>query len=274
MEAKARQRRQRRLSCYDQLHNEKISRYLFTLSVVICIATIIYFGKIYGLMINQCVSMIMLILGIHFFISFSMVIYGFNSLHLMRVKRRRSSTSSALFIPYGLDHDVFKPMDSISAVIGLRGSNSEQIAGSILHPYGAMAFVVFLTNIDSNPDISSDICGIFAYLGGWLLCNFSLEHKSIAHDVIHFIGAGLYAFGSLIGYGLQQHFSMFSNYLILTTIISLLFYGLVKFMKFEDSKCVHYQSMLMIGFESVAIICAMAANVLQVWNLKYAVATR
>merc|ERR1711991_976559 len=81
-------------------------------------------------MVNQCISMIMFILAIHFFISFSMVIYGFNSLHLMRVKRRRSSTSSALFIPYGIDQDVTKPMDSISAVIGLRGSNSEQFSGS------------------------------------------------------------------------------------------------------------------------------------------------
>ena len=268
----------RRLSCYHQLHDEKKSRYLFTFSVTICIVTIIYFGKICGLMMNECVAIIMCILALHFLILFLIVISGFDALHLIRVKRRRSSHSSTLFIPYGIDQDETRPMDSVSAVIGLRGSNSEQIANSLILSYGAMAFVTSLTDMMNNPHHAmgkdsnihnSSTCLMVACLGGWLLCNFCLEHESFIHDAIHLVGAGLFIICSLIGYGLQQDYSSCSTFLISTSIMFGSLWVSLKFIRFQDLKHVHYQSVFMIGFETVVIVCCMTANIMQIWSLKY-----
>ena len=268
--------RDRGFSRYHQLEDEKKYRYLFSISVIISIITIINIAQIYHLQMNECVALIMFILVIHFFALFGIVISGFDSLHMMTVKRCQSRVSSTLFIPYGVHKDITKPMDSISAVIGLRGSNSEQISQCIFGSYAALAFVVILTNMLNNPysadgHNSSDICAMLGIMGGFLLCNFELEHKSALHhhDLVHIIGAALFMFGSLIAYGFQQEFDFFSSFLIITAIIFLSMYGLLKFMDFEDSKCVHYQSMFMIGFEAVAIICSMTANIMQCWNLKY-----
>ena len=112
----------------EHLKHERYTRLVFVLSILIGIVGIFIGNKLtekitsYHLM-SFALLCCMLAFNIHFFST----VFSFKHLHHIRIKRRKATFASHLFIPYGYEEDKNIPLSSISALVATRGSNVERM---------------------------------------------------------------------------------------------------------------------------------------------------
>ena len=185
-------RKRRRNSHHIELESEKDSHLGLSISVLLHFIGLVLFSKRYQLSLYQVSSLVTAICFAHFLILFFQILLSCNQLHHIRIRRRRSSISSRLFVPYDIEIDKNQPVTSISAIIGLRGSNAEKIASALCYVSIGDIFVAVLVNIiESDKHLLSNSLMLTAMFGVWLVLTWPLEY-ALKSDKWHYIGVSVY----------------------------------------------------------------------------------
>ena len=257
----------RRSSCYPQLEREKSSKGLLSASVISSIFTAIYLAKKHHLNVYNLSAILNGFFFLHFFAFFYGILATTQHLHFVRIKRRRSSIGQQVFVPYGVESDGAEPLTSVSALIGLRGSNIEKLVSSMIYlVIGNSLFAVSMNIIETDINFYTNIGVIISIFGLWLILTWGLEY-SWRSDSLHYFGVCIALPFSLGGYMIQQNFSIFSLLLIFLTIVSLIAFGIVYLIKLEE-RYIHYQSLTLLLLESVALAATSLAGTLYIYNLR------
>ena len=261
-----RKSRMRRGSYYHELEPEKLYQTRLSASMALCIGTLIYYAKEYSLTIYNVSAIINGILMAHFFVLFFKIILSCHSLHHVRVKRRRSSLGNQLFIPYDVETDYEEPLSSVSAMIGLRGSNAEKLVSSLVYlVIGNSLMAVTMNIVESDQNYYTNMMIVLGLFALWLILTWPLEF-TLKSDWPHYFGVivGLpCTFASLL---IQQQWSAVSILLTLMAIVNGMAYSVIFLCKFERQH-VHWQSWALLTLESVVLCCSSTAGSVYIYNL-------
>ena len=157
-------------------------------------------------------------------------------------------------------------MNSIFALIGLRGSNAEKAASELLYLMIGNSFLaVSLNMIQTDVNYYLDIMIMLSIFGVWLILSWQLEYH-IQSDIAHYLGVLMVFVVGMTAFLIQQNFSNFSVGLIIFTIISGVGWQVLGAIKFEKGR-VHLQSLLRILLESFAMFNAALALALYIFHL-------
>lgn len=260
-------RKIRRNSYYHELQHEKTNQFYLSISIASWLAMLIYHCKQHQLSIYQFASYASAILVSHNFILFFHLLASSKQLHYVRIRRRRFDIGNVLFVPYGIEEDKSRPLTSVSAMIGLRGSNVEKSFSSLSHLIIGITLVAVTENlIQSDKYFFSNVVMLMTGYGLWLLLTWQIEY-TVKSDLLHYLGAGMAFTGSFASLLIQQKCSEISLFITFWGLIPGIAFGAIRFTDLFQKLSVHYQSLLLISLEICLIISISIGNCVYLYNL-------
>ena len=246
---------------YEQRH-----QFIISTSLAISYIVLVYIAKEYKLTIYNVSALLNAAIQTCFWVSFLIIILSCRELYHIRILRRKSSFAKFLFLPYQCKEDLHQPMGSVSALIGLRGSNVERFVSMLIYLQLGAQFIVLFRNI-TNTDkyLCTNILGTIGTTGYWFILTYSIEHDMRA-DIVHYLGV-IAAFGGSFGaFTIQQNYSLLSLEIAATALLNCSLCAIIASIKCKKEN-VYYQSISMLLLESNVIILSAIVGSLYTWNL-------
>ena len=259
--------KRRRQSYYPQLESEKESQSMFSASIISCVFGAIHYCKYYELSVYNLAGIMNGIFFGHLFVLLFHIFAASENLHFVRVKRRKSSMSNHLFLPYDTENDPSKPLDSISGMIGLRGSNAEKIVSSLSYLIIGNSWLAVGMNIMETDNYYLNILFILGNFGLWLVMTWQLEY-TFRSDFLHFLGVAMVLVFSFVCLLFQQDFSTFSQSLTFFAAVNGVAFAMVKKLKVEERN-IHIQSLALLSLESIVLFNSAVAASYYLYNLQH-----
>ena len=227
------------------------------MSISTCFSIAIYFSA-NNLNIYQVTALFHTILHAHFWILWFKILASCNNLHHFRIIRRKSPVCNLLWIPCDIESDKNQPFGSVSALIGLRGSNAEKIPSALIYGNIGINLTAIINNmVNTDSHYYSNLMAICCVVGYWLMLTCSVGEHFKA-DLFHYVGVIMTFFGGFGAVVIQQNYSSFVLLLVLGLFMNYVVFQTLKSTIFKRVN-IHYQSMLLLLFESYLLFLSTIA---------------
>ena len=251
-----------------QLASERRYQFGISISFVITCSILIYSIKKYNLTVYNAASLLNAVIQIHFWLSFFKILASCHKLYHIRIRRRMSpfGIGNLLSVPSGIESDIYERLDSVSALIGLRGSNVEKLVSMLIYLQLGSQLIVLIRNlINTDTYFYTNILGIISIIGYWIILTYSVERNWKA-DRLHYLGVVLAFGGSFIGFMISHNYSTLSLLIVITAGMNVILYGVVATLKFKKEQ-IYFRSMVMLLSESNVIILSAIVGSLYTYDL-------
>lgn len=153
----------------------------FTLSILLSTSVMFHYALHKTYNFYQIAALVQLVLVVNFFCFFWIMFISSKKLYAIRIRRGKVADTRLLFVSEKLERNNEKAIESVSAMIGLQGSNLDKMACATIYPATAINVTAVIFHIvhqykDKGNYNLADIAILIGAFGLWSLITWHLEN--------------------------------------------------------------------------------------------------
>eukprot|EP01083_Nonionella_stella_P186712 684357_1 len=252
-------------------------QFRLTLTILLGVPSISYYGLTNDWNIYQIAALLSALMCGIFWVAFLQVLLTTNDLCQVTVKHRQSSMISSLYVVASVTRNESQPADSISSLVGIRGSNIEKVNTVVCNTNVGLVSACLLTYISTNYqrnkldynvyDDLDAVLGLIAMVGYYTASTWQLNYVSRFSTFMHYIGAALTGCIN-IGYGFQRNWDALACCSVVFALLCCTaWFNVTQAMAGRKDISLYCRSLANIGFESLLFFSAQVQTSLLLYNL-------